>query len=134
MKLIIFIGLLLFSFVFHSTGQVVLPSVEKIEYKEPNIGTNYYPPISVNIDLNQLEINDTLDIYGSFNDCGEWGGHYEHIYICRKKNNLFSWLKIDSCFCCHKLQKSYYYIPDDKNKLKKKSLPDTIFLDKTKGN
>jgi hypothetical protein len=133
MKGFLFFGLLMFLFAFHGIGQVVLPSVEKIEFREPNIvGTHYNPPISINIDLNQIGNNDTLVISGSYRDCGEWGGHYEHIYISRKKSNLFCWLKIDSCLCCHKLQKIHYYIPDDKNKIKKNPLTDTIILSKKK--
>jgi hypothetical protein len=132
MKLIIFIGLLLISFTFHSIGQVVLPTVEKIERIEPNLGPYHTSPFNVNIDLNQFEINDTLIISGSFNDCGEWGGHYEHIYISRKKNKLFCWLKIDSCLCCEKLQKIHYYIPVAKNKIKNNPLSDTIILYKKK--
>jgi len=128
MKSYLFFGWLLFSLHFYCKGQVDLPSVEKVEFITPNYCPYHQRPDTVRIDLKQLKINDTIIISASFNDCGEWGGHNEHIYISRKNKHLLCWLKIDSCLCCHKLQKINYYHPLDKKKLKKDPLTDTITL------
>lgn len=79
-------------------AQVGLPETEINTWREPHQGPYYQPPDTVKIDLTQLTKHDTLVISGEYRECGEFGGHFEHIYIAKQRNNLKCWLKIDqSC-------------------------------------
>ncbi|HNW88763.1 MAG TPA: hypothetical protein PKN48_03820 [Bacteroidales bacterium] len=79
-------------------AQVDLPETEIKTWKEPHFGPFFQPPDTVNIDLDQLTKHDTLVISGEYRECGEFGGHFEHIYISKQRCNLKCWLKIDqSC-------------------------------------
>ncbi len=85
-------------FVINVQAQIELSGAEINTVKEPQSGWTVQPPDTVNIDLNRLRKNDTLIISGEYRECGEWGGHFEHIYIVKKRNKLRCWLKIDpSC-------------------------------------
>jgi hypothetical protein len=131
MKRFFYLVLFLFIIKGHCFGQQVLPSAEIVEYKKPNLGPYFQSPDTVKIDLNHLQIDDTIVISGFINDdCGEFvPSHYERIYISRKKNNLYCWLKIDSNNC-FKLRKSYNYFPS--KKIYKNPYSDTILLQKKK--
>ena len=39
--------------------------------------------------LDQISEEPILNIYGNFNECGEWGGHEEFIKISKKNKNTF---------------------------------------------
>jgi len=79
-------------------AQVNLSETEINTWIEPNHGPYYQPADTVKIDLAQLTKHDTLVISGEYRECGEFGGHFEHIYIAKKRNKLRCWLKIDqSC-------------------------------------
>ncbi len=125
MKQILFaIFILLLSIV---KAQVDLPETEINTWREPHLGPYIQPPDTVNIDLKQLSKNDTLIITGEYRECGEFGGHYEHIYIAKQRNNLKCWLIIDPS-CIPVLSKIPSRVPG--LEFEKNPFADTISLHK----
>ncbi|OYU95955.1 MAG: hypothetical protein CFE21_05945 [Bacteroidetes bacterium B1(2017)] len=49
--------------------------------------------------LNDIQDGDSLTLLGYFSDCGEWGGHFESIYVYRKDSALWFTYKKDSIHC-----------------------------------
>lgn len=49
--------------------------------------------------IENIKADDSLELTTYFSDCGEWGGHLEHIYLFSRNNNLWFTYKTDSIKC-----------------------------------
>jgi hypothetical protein len=98
------LAIILFLFAFTSiNGQVELSPTDIKVQKEPNIKICQQAPDTVRLDLNSISKKDTVIITGYIANCGEWGGHFEHIIITRRKKSLICWFKRDPDNCVYTL-------------------------------